>query len=215
MYSKEWGANERPDLIKDDMVRLIGYFRPRTGYGDAFDSAFLYDLNKKLYTEGITSINVTRFKNKAGPEGWDNWYIKPLRFTGPQKHTMHERMQKYIFSRVFRYPSIIEDDDRYVYLERLVNQFGNISAERGLAGYNKYDILNALLGDDLVESCICCVWAHEEIAGMIEVAGGSVPQMRVGASPILTPLGPQFLNDGRKFGAPKGSKDLYQMLRDD
>lgn len=214
LYSKEWSANERPDVIQDDLVKLIGYFRPRMGYGDAFDVPFIYDLNKKLYVKGITRCDVTCYPNKAGPEGWDNWYIRPLRFTGHQKHNMHERMQKYILGRVFRYPSIVDNDDRYVYLEKLVNQFGNVSAERGLAGYNKYDLLNKLLGDDIVESCIAAVWVHEEISGVQKASGGFVPPMKVAARPILQPLGPRFLNDDRQFGKPQHN-DPFQLLRDD
>lgn len=215
LYSKEWSASERPDRIREELVKLIAYFRPTTGYGDAFDTAFLYDLNRRLYIEGITRIDVTRYENKAGEGGWNQWFIKPLRFTGPQKHLMHERLQKYIYSRVFLYPAIVDDDPRYTTLQKLVNQFGNVKAERSPAGYNKYDMLNLILGDDIVESCLAAVWAHEEVAGYRAPVGGGVPQMQIAPGRKIAPLGPGFLNDGRSYGRPTVVSPAFEALRAD
>lgn len=215
LYSREWSPNERPDKIRDAMIQLFQYFRPDGGFGDAFDTAFLYDLNKRLYQVGVTRIDQTRYENKAGKDGWDEWFVKPIRFTGPVKHQMHERMQKYIYGRVFVYPALVEEDDRYSVLEKLVNQFGNIKAERALVGYNKYDVLNSLLGDDLVESCIAAVWAHEALVAFAEPWGGSVPSMEIAARPILRPLGAGFLNDTRKFGKPTTTSVAFDALRED
>ena len=213
LYSQEWSPNDRPDTIREAMLKLFQYFRPATGLGDAFDTAFLYDLNKKLYQTGVTRIDVTRFQNKSGSGGWDDWYLKPIRFTGPAKHQMHERMQKYVYGKVWTTPAVIEDDNRYTVLEKLTNQFGNIKAERSPAGYNKYDVLNTLLGDDLVESCIAAVWAQEEVSGYVESAGGAVPQMSIGLRPIVKPLGAGFLNDGRSFGKPEMNSAAFEALR--
>jgi hypothetical protein len=214
LYSREWSATDRPDSIREDMFRLISYFRPTTGFGDAFDAAFLYDLNKMLYREGVTRIDVSQFENKQGAGGWDEWFVRPIRFTGPTKHQMHERMQKYVYGRVFTYPSIVEDDDRYLVLEKLVNQFGNVKAERSLAGYNKYECLNAILGDDIVESCIASVWAQEEIKVITTNMGGLIPPMDIAPSPIIKPLGPGFLHDGRRTHASTG-RSPFELLRGD
>jgi len=213
LYSQEWQPNERPDKVRDDIVALCGYFRPITGFGDAFDTAFLYDLNRKMYTEGIIRTDVRQYQNKQGAEGWDRWFIKPLRFTGPAKHVMHERMQKYIYSGTFRYPSVVEDDDRYTALEKLLRQFGNVKAERTGAGYNKYDVMNLRLGDDLVDSCIASIWAQEEISVYGVPVGGSIPQMEIGSRPFIQPLGPSFLNDGRRFSSRQ--KDPLRLLSED
>lgn len=214
LYSKEWGANDRPDKIINDMLRLFAYFRPVGGYGDAFDTAFLYDLNRTLYENSITRIDVRKYENKQGPNGWDEWFIKPVRFSGPQKHLMHERMQKYIYGCLFRYPAIVDDDMRYASIDKMMKQFGNIKAERSPAGYNKYGMLNSKLGDDLVDSCIASVWAQEEIKALLVPVGGSVPQMAFSERHKFNKLGPNFLNDARKYNAPRVDSDLYRFLGD-
>lgn len=213
LYSREWSANDRPDKIINEMMRLFAFFRPVGGFGDAFDTAFLYDLNLVLHNAGITRIDVRRFENKQGKEGWDEWYIKPIRFSGPQKHLMHERMQKYIYGCLFRYPTIVDDDSRYVIVDKLMKQFGNIKAERSPAGYNKYGMLNDKLGDDLVDSCIASVWAQEEIKALLLPAGGWVPPMDFSERHSFTKLGPKFLNDGR-LNAPRDDKSLFNFMKD-
>jgi len=117
LYSEEFPPNERPGVVLEKMFRLMVFFRPITGYGDAFDTAFLYDLNLRLKNEGVTRIDVRKYENKQGANGWDEWYIKPIRFTGPTKHLMHERMQKYIYSCHYRYPAIVQDEPKYAAIE--------------------------------------------------------------------------------------------------
>lgn len=214
LYSKEWSANSRPETIINDLVRLMAFFRPVGGFGDAFDTAFLYDLNRALHDNGLTRVDVRRYENKQGKDGWDEWFIKPLRFTGPQKHLMHERMQKYVYGCMFRYPAIVDDDSRYMIVQKMLNQFGNIKAERIPGGYNKYSMLNNKLGDDVVDSCIASVWAQEEIQGIILPAGGWVPQMAIGDRKSFEKLGPKFLNDARKYNKPDSPKGIYDLLKD-
>lgn len=215
LYSEEWPANERPDVVQEKLFRLITYFRPVNGFGDAFDVAFLYDLNRRLYNESITRIDVRRFENKAGKNGWDEWFIKPLRFTGPTKHLMHERMQKYVYGTYFKYPALVDDDVRYTVLAKLIKQFGNVKAERGPSGYNKYSMLSDKLGDDLIDSLIASVWAQEEIKVLFAPVGGFIPPMSIGDRKSFPPLGPKFLNDRRKFNSPQNDAGLYDFLKSD
>ena len=215
LFSQEWSPNERPDVIINDIMRLCAFFRPKTGFGDAFDTAFLYDLNRVLFERGVTRIDVRRFENKQGKNGWDEWFLRPIRFHGPQKHLMHERMQKYIYGTLFRYPSIVEDDRRYAVLDKMVKQLSNIKAERSGAGYNKYSMLNSKLGDDIVDSCIASVWAQEEIKALIVPAGGFVPQMEFGPRPGFSRLGPKFLHDLRKASLSQNDSNVYTFLKDD
>jgi hypothetical protein len=214
LYSEEWDPNTRPDTIITKLVKLMNFFRPIGGFGDAFDTAFLYDLNRALFEAGVTRVDVRRFENKQGKDGWEEWFLKPMRFTGPQKHIMHERMQKYVYACIFRYPSIVEDDMRYAALSKLIAQFGNVKAERALAGYNKYSMLNIKLGDDLVDSAIASVWAQEEIQGVVVPHGGWVPQMTIGPRSHFGRLGPSFLNDQRQHNRPTQPPDIYNLLKD-
>lgn len=213
LYSQEFPANERPGVVMEEMFRLIAFFRPKAGYGDAFDTAFLYDLNLKLKDEGVTRIDVRKYENKSGSNGWDEWYIKPLRFTGPTKHLMHERMQKYVYSCHFRYPAIISGEPGYAAVEKLCKQFGNIKAERALTGYNKYSLLSEKLGDDIVDSVIASVWAQEEITVLVVPVGGFVPQMEIADRQGFSRLGPRFLNDGRRVTA-HGDKTIYDFMQE-
>jgi hypothetical protein len=213
LYSMEWQPSERPDLIREQICTVLRYFRPAHGLGDAFDNAFLYDLNKMLFQQGVTRVDVTRFDNKPGPGGWDDWYIRPFRFTGPAKHDMHERMQKYVYGQIFSYPYVVTDDSRYIYLEKLVQQFGNVTAERSHAGYNKYATVSPRLGDDLIESLLLSVWAHEAInIGGVPI-GSSVPAFGIGDRQAISSLGAHFLNDGRKFNRPSQNQSLFDLLR--
>ena len=214
LHSQEWGANERPDVVMEQITRLCAFFRPIGGYGDAFDTAFLYDLNKSLYEHSLTRVDVRKFENRSGPNGWDKWFIKPIRFIGPTKHLMHERMQKYVYATTFRYPAEVDDDPRYSNLSKLLKQFGNIKADRSSAGYNKYTMLNSLLGDDLVDSCIASVWAQEEIKTLVIPAGGSIPQMGFGDRPQFKRIGADFLHDSRRHG-PQSDQSIYTFLKED
>lgn len=214
LHSQEWDANERPDVVINDLMRLCQFFRPKAGFGDAFDTSFLHDLNRSLYENGVTRIDVRKFENKQGKDGWDEWFIRPIRFHGPQKHLMHERMQKYIYGTLFRYPAIVQDDSRYASLEKLIKQFANIKADRS-AGYNKYTMLNTKLGDDIVDSCIASIWAQEEIKGLIVPAGGYIPQMQFCDRQSFEKLGSKFLVDNRKFNNPNKEMDVYRLLRED
>jgi len=69
LYSQEWSANERPDVIIEDMRKLFNFFRPANGYGDAFDVPFIYDLNRVLFENQITRIDVRKYENKQGAYG--------------------------------------------------------------------------------------------------------------------------------------------------
>ena len=213
LHSQEWNANERPDKILQDMIKLFAFFRPKAGFGDAFDTAFLYDLNRMLFDNSLTRIDVRRYENKQGPTGWDEWFIRPIRFGGPNKHLMHERMQKYVYGCLFRYPTIVEDDLRYTSIDKLIKQFGNIKAERSPAGYNKYSMLNVKLGDDIVDSCIASVWAQEEIKVLVSPYGGVLPPFETFTDKSFKELGPKFLVDKRKLISPR-DQNVFTFLKD-
>lgn len=214
LYTKEWSANTQPDVILNEMSNLIQHFRPITGFGDAFDSTFLFDLNVELKRRNVTKVDVKRFENKQGSKGWDNWYIKPIRFHGPNIHLMHERMAKYIYSRTFVYPTVVDDPieliPEYNGLSRLIKQFGNVKAERSKAGYNVYNPLNLLLGLDSVDSCIASIWAQQEIKVDFAGFGAIIPPMEIAGPQKFSPLGPNFLNDTRKFN--KNDVEIFNKM---
>lgn len=215
LYTQEWQPNERPDKIREDMMRLFAFFRPKGGFGDAFDVAFLYDLNRSLYEQSLTRVDVRRYENKQGANGWDEWFIRPIRFNGPTKHLMHERMQKYVYGCIFRYPPIVQDDFRFTALDRLINQFSNVKGERAAqGGYNKYSAINTKLGLDSIDSCIASVWAQEEIKQFFAPFGGLIPPFEIAPRLSFTKLGQNFLNDKRVTATPSRDRNLYEILRD-
>jgi len=194
LYTREWPGTENPGKIKKEMADLISYFRPKNGFHDAFDTVFCYDLNIILKEKGITRIDVRKFENKQGKNGWDEWFIKPVRFHGPMKHLMHERTQKYIYGGAFRYPAVIDGDERYSALDKLIKQFGNVKAEKG-QGYNKYSAINPKLGLDSVDSTIASIWAQEEIRVFNPGYGSFIPQMEISERHHFDRLGPRFLHE--------------------
>jgi hypothetical protein len=216
LHTKEWSANTSPDIVKSGMADLISFFRPISGFGDAFDTTLLFDLNVELHKRGVTRIDVKRFENKQGSKGWDNWYIKPIRFHGPNIHAMHERLAKYIYSRTFVYPIVVEEPfelhDEYEGLAKLVRQFGNVKAERCKAGYNVYNPLNLQLGLDSIDSCIASVWAQQEIKVEFGGFGVMLPPMEIAERPTIIRLGPNFLHDKRKYN--RADENLFNKLKD-
>tara|TARA_R110000824_G_scaffold193780_1_gene376181 strand:- start:334 stop:708 length:375 start_codon:yes stop_codon:yes gene_type:complete len=123
-------------------------------------------------------------------------------------------MQKYVYATTFKYPAEVNDDPRYKCLSKLLKQLGNIKAERSSAGYNKYTMLNTILGDDLVDSCIASVWAQEEIKTLVFPAGGHVPQMEFSDRHKFKRIGADFLHDRRNY-APQSDQSIYTFLDQD
>lgn len=170
IYGKEWAPTTDPKAIKRDMVELWSYFRPRGGFGDAFDSNIIADINDLLYAEGLVSYSRQREGTEENKESnWDKWPFQPIRFTGYKKHWMYKTLRDDQVEGRFFTPLVDADkDDRWDpvkakgFLEpasgekalvKLTVQCKNIRAERSPNGqYYIYSMIKPRLGDDDVES---------------------------------------------------------------
>jgi hypothetical protein len=170
LYGREWAPTTDPKVVKRDIVELWSYFRPRGGFGDAFDSNLIADINDQLYAEGLVSYSRQREGTEENCQGnWDKWPFQPIRFTGYQKHWMLKTLRDDIIEGRFFSPLLeIESDDRWdpakaknfsdpaegdKALIKFLVQCKNIRAERAPSGqYYLYSMIKARLGDDGVDS---------------------------------------------------------------
>jgi len=170
VYGREWAPTTDPKIIKRDVVELWSYFRPRGGFGDAFDSNLIADINDQLYALGLTNYNRKREGTEENSQAnWDKWPFQPIRFTGYQKHWMFKTLRDdQIEGRYFAPLPEIEADDRWdpakaknfsdpafgeKALVKFIVQCKNIRAERAPSGqYYLYSMIKARLGDDCVDS---------------------------------------------------------------
>lgn len=172
IYGKEWAPTTDPKIIKRDVVELWSYFRPKGGFGDAFDSNIIADINDILYAEGLVSYSRQREGTEENKQSnWDKWPFQPMRFTGYLKHWMFKTLRDdQVEGRYFSPLSEIENDDRWdpakakgftdpasgeKALVKFIVQCQNIRAERSPGGqYYKYSMIKPRLGDDNVDSAV-------------------------------------------------------------
>ncbi len=170
IYGREWLPTTDPKVIKRDIVELWSYFHPIGGFGDAFDSNLIADINDMLYAEGLTRYSRQREGTEENTQAnWDKWPLQPIRFTGYQKHWMFKTIRDDIVEgRYFTPLSEIAADDRWdpskaarftdpaageKALAKYIVQCKNMRAERAPAGqYYLYSMIKPRLGDDNVDS---------------------------------------------------------------
>jgi len=170
IYGREWAPTTDPKVIKRDIVELWSFFRPKGGFGDAFDSNLIADINDQLYAEGLVSYSRQREGTEENSQSnWDKWPFQPIRFTGYQKHWMLKTLRDDILEgRYFSPLPEIEQDDRWdpakaknfsdpaegeKALIKFIVQCKNMRAERAPSGqYYIYSMIKSRLGDDNVDS---------------------------------------------------------------
>ena len=170
LYGREWAPTTDPKIIKRDVVELWSFFRPKGGFGDAFDSNLIADINDMLYAEGLTSYSRQREGTEENTQSnWDKWPFQPIRFTGYQKHWMFKTLRDDISEGRYFTPLIeAEQDDRWdpakakgfvdpaagdKALIKFIVQCKNMRAERAPSGqYYIYSMIKPRLGDDNVDS---------------------------------------------------------------
>ncbi len=171
VYCREWPATVDPKIIKRDVVDLWGYFRPKGGLGDAFDSNLMAEINDMLYAEGLVSYSRHREGTEENkPANWDKWPLQPIRFTGYTEHWMYKTLRDDIYQgRFFTPATAAEEDERFdpskardfvnpaqgaKALVKFIIQCKNIRAERAPSGqYLLFEMIKPKLGDDNVASC--------------------------------------------------------------
>ncbi|KKK82260.1 hypothetical protein LCGC14_2805180, partial [marine sediment metagenome] len=174
LYAKTWDVGTPPHQIREEIVAMCRYFRPKGGAGDAYGASELYELNLALYKVGLTKINVGRLQNKAGKGGWDEFFIVPIRHSGPQKHTMYKQLQLAMHSRSVIWPLYLEGYPGYEALGKFLAQLENIKAKRTTHGYDSFSMIRPKLGDDFVDSGVTGLWAQGSGVEAPEAYGGSV-----------------------------------------
>lgn len=175
LYSHEWEATESPDVILSQMVDLLKFFMPARGYGDAFDTTFIHNLNRMAYRAGITRRNVDDAENRAGSGGWSEWFIVPVRFTGPNKHAFFKNLRLKFYQRKLKIPYEIDDKAYHRPLNRLRAQLENMRVKAATTtGYDQYEMIRNAIGDDSVDSIALAVYAQGELKSSVRPIGMSI-----------------------------------------
>ena len=189
LWSMEWPVGTPPNEIRRDVLEACLFFGIDGGYGDAYDADFLFDLNVHLYRARATRVDVRRKENRPGRDGWDSWFVKPIRFEGRTKHQMFKRLQRKVLGGTILFPTVVKDHPQFRSLDRLLSQLENIKAVQAQAGYDRFVLIRKALGDDYVDSLVAATWAIEEQAVGSKAAGGAA---RVGG-----------FKTGKRFCKPK------------
>ena len=175
LYGARFRSTENPEVVRQQMTKLIDFFRPARGYGDAFDTTFLYGLNKLCRERQITRLDPDNAENRAGRGGWNEWFIAPVRFTGPNKHLFYKNLRMILYQGKISFPYVVKDHKDYVELQKLREQLENIKKnDRSNAGYDLYDMVRNAIGDDHVDSLCLAAYAQGEFQGSVRPVGMAV-----------------------------------------
>jgi len=162
LYGKEWPVGTPPSEVRKEVVAMSIFFQISGGVGDAYGASELFEINRALYRAGVCKTNVRSLENKAGKDGWAQWFVRPIRFEGRQKHLMYKRLQGRILAGVFAMPIVIEDHEAYKTLGRFRDQLENVKTGESAVGYDTFVMIRPALGDDLVDAAVAGLWAHAE-----------------------------------------------------
>lgn len=180
IYCEEFDSMTPPQEIRARMRTLLRYFWPRRGVADAYDTTLTHLLCKDAWDLGLTKGlnkdggggNPERYEHGEGKEGWESWFIMPVRFSGPRKHKMYMRCQRAVYERGLLIPPVIEDT-MSVRLEKVRNQMEGMKATPTEGSYDKYEPVNRLLGDDYVDSLVAAMEAGAMQRPKYPAFGGS------------------------------------------
>jgi len=173
VYLEEFPAGSNPTLVKERVVRLCEFFRPRAGLGDAYGARELYEINRALLAAGVTRVNPDSYEQKEGAGGWDEWFLAPVRFEGRRKHEMYRKLQLKMTSSLLRYPVLIDDYPPHSGLAKFMSQLENVKAARAKQGYDQFNLIRKALGDDYVDAAALAVWAQSDVVKGRHAIGGA------------------------------------------
>lgn len=174
LYTQQWDATANLDLVLNDMINLINFFRPVRGIGDAFNVTFIYNLNKIAYEMRLTKSNVTMLENRAGEGGWADWFTTPLRFNGPVKHQLYNNLKMMFYQKRMMIPFVVKNEQDYQELERIRSQLDNIKKIDSKIGYDVYDMIRPAIGDDNVDSFTLAAYCMQSLQGVVKPIGMSI-----------------------------------------
>jgi len=176
IYGERFSATADPEEVRQQMGALCEFFRPGRGYGDAFDTTFLYGLNKYLREHGVTKRDPADWENRQGAGGWAEWHIVPIRFIGITKHQLFKNLRMQFFQQRLKIPYYVDDLPEYKELKKLRDQLENIKKADMAAtqGYDKYEMVRAAVGDDHVDATALAVYAQGELTQNVRPLGMAV-----------------------------------------
>ena len=195
IYGERFASTENPEVVRQSMCSLIEFFRPARGYGDAFDTTFMYGLNKLCHERKLTRLNPDNYENRQGSGGWGEWFCVPVRFLGGIKHALYKNLRLLFYQKRISLPYLVRDEPRYKELEKLRDQLENIKKKdtSGLQGYDTYEMIRVAIGDDHVDSMSLAVYAQGEFGKNVRPIGMSVE------SGGFRDFSPIRINDEKQF----------------
>jgi len=172
LYAERYPATANPEHVRQNICRLIEFFKVDRGYGDAFDTTLIYNLNKLCYEHRLTRRNPDDYENRQGSGGWSDWFICPVRFIGQTKHEMFKNLRLIFYQQKLIIPYVVKDTKKYKEIEKLRDQLENIKkGDSNTHGYDTYEMIRDAIGDDHVDSLALSVYAQCEMNNDVKPIG--------------------------------------------
>lgn len=162
-YCRTWPAGADDRVVERDLVGLWDYFRPQTGFGDAYGIGIITHVNDELYAQGLIDTDRrTIGDGESTASTWSDWAFSPIRFEGMTKHSMATAVRS-IFHNGHAVMPYIDDldmqDPELADMRTLMRQLPNIKPVTTKSSYASYKMANPKLGDDLFDATMAAVWA--------------------------------------------------------
>jgi hypothetical protein len=160
LWGKEWPADADDAPIARELVEWFRFFRFDGGCGDAYGTSLITAVNDELKDRGLIDIDRREFGGSSAST-WEKWFFSPIRMEGMTKHLMFTSLEREIRAGRFLAPYVHDGNKHlpgYELLNRTMQQFGNIKAEKTSKTYDSYSMVEKKLGDDNVDAWAFGVW---------------------------------------------------------
>ena len=162
IFVKTWPAGTDDKVVENDLVGLWEFFDPDYALGDAYGLGMLTNLNERLFTLGLTSIDRRIINNgESTASSWPKWAFAPIRFSGMTKHSMAS-MLKAAFHNKSAAIAYFDEFDMSPELDdwrAYIRQLGNMKAEATKGDYSSFKMADPKIGDDLFDADMAGTWA--------------------------------------------------------
>lgn len=177
IWCEEFDSLTPPQQIRERMKELNAYFRPLRGVGDSYDSTLIHNICQDAYDLKVHKLDPRKYKHGEGKDGWESWWITPVIYSGPRRHSMYMRANRAVYERGVLFPltvkSIDGDEHPTRIIQKLLDQMEGIRSAPTQGGYDKYEPTNKIMGDDLVDALVGAMEAATLTKKSAPAFGGS------------------------------------------
>lgn len=178
-FVRTWPPGTSDTVLAQDLIAIWDYFRPDHAYGDAYGVGMMTTVNDQLFRQGLTHINRSTINDgDSNASAWDQWAFAPIRFDGPNKHTMASELRSVFHHNRAAFP-YVDTNDETEPPEWLAfcRQLGNVKALPTKVSYSSFKMADPKKGDDLFDAA--CAAVHALVTrGMPDSAPAAIEQRK-------------------------------------